>query len=59
MVFNQLMSICQEILVIVQEKLLALIPFLSRAIHKLVPAAKDDISLATDGNSMDRSAERL
>ena len=52
MVFNQLMSICQEILVIVQEKLLALMPFLSRAIHKLVPAAKDDISLATDGNSM-------
>ena len=52
MLSNQLTSICQEILVIVQEKLLALMPFLSRAIHKLVPAAKDDISLATDGNSM-------
>ena len=52
MLSNQLISICQEILVIVQEKLLALMPFLSRAIHKLVPAAKDDISLATDGNSM-------
>ena len=53
MVFNQLISICQEILVIVQEKLLALMPFLSRAIHKLVPAVTDTTaSLATDGNSM-------
>jgi len=52
MLSNQLTSICQEILVIVQEKLLALMPFLSQAIHKLVPEATDNISLATDGNSM-------
>ena len=47
---NHLIIICQEVLAIAQDKLLALLPFLSRAIHQLVLRATDDFALATDSS---------